>query len=476
MLDDVDYEIPPQKRGRFVVLEGLHGTHTQGILDDLGLIAADLDDLLGPKPKALPADDLVLPLDDNAELGQVTPVVQPQPASDMQPLVPERLVARPPGQPVPGRTQPLSDIRGRLIITGHTGQPVNDRRGAHTTDPNTRQDGEQGETAGQAHQTHQGHRTSPRQGAAPSPPRAHVPAAGAAGRTVPEGPGVIGPEPQPHSALNDPSAAPGHPQSPSRLAVPVGEGGVGAGRGDGDAGDGDTLPVTLREGYDRGLVGDGVEYETVRKARRRTARVIRERFAGDVDAAAAAGWWFPAPCGIREVKPNGERVHEYDPPELDRWWRSRPRGEPDDGVWWVYFMVQGGIGNTRWGSVVKIGYTTDLEDRCRKFGNHFPGARALAAWVEAGMPAGGPGGDIVYLEAFRSRKEARAAESAYHRRWKREFRPVRLDDDPPVGPNTSLMCWPHGGGGNSGREQFWIEGTLAAFMADVCPRGRREAS
>ena len=42
---------PAQKRGRFVVLDGLVGIHTQGILDDNGTIERELDTLLGPRQR-----------------------------------------------------------------------------------------------------------------------------------------------------------------------------------------------------------------------------------------------------------------------------------------------------------------------------------------------------------------------------------------------------------------------------------------
>jgi len=311
--------------------------------------------------------------------------------------------------------------------------------------------------------------------------------------TSPEGPGVMGPDaaastttassppqapwpttpPWPESPENPPPVQP-HPQSLPRSGVPAGAAGVvpggrGGTREDGP-GDGGPAEVTLSEAWESGLVGQGVTLGAVQRARTRSREVVAqfvERALAEgrthqdgEDDALAEGWWFPPIVGTRPAR-GGQVEEEYATMLLPRWWNSRQRAAPDDGEWWVYWLVEGGLGGVRFGATVKIGFTDDLRRRCRELGRHYPGHD-------------GVGGDIVHLERCTSKAAAQRRERQLHRVYKRCHRRVNLDTDPPVHPGTSLMCWPRGGGGKGGRETFWIEDVLAEDMARHCPRRRTE--
>ena len=306
----------------------------------------------------------------------------------------------------------------------------------------------------------------------------------------PEGPGVMGPDaaasstaPPPSGAslhpptrpatTNQPSAPQTHPQSPSRSDVLTGRRGVTAGRAVRTGGDGPSRPgsdpVTLSEAWEAGRIGQGVTLGAVERARTRSREVVAQHVARAVEEgrteeqgieeAMEAGWWFPQVIGTRPARA-GQVQEEYPDEFLWRWWNSRVRAAPDDGEWWVYWLVEGGLGGLRFGCTVKIGYTDDLERRCRELGRHYPGFDGI-------------GGDIVHLERYSSKAAAMKRERTLHRVYKRCYRLVRLHDDPPVLPRTSLMCWPRGnGGGKGGRETFWVEDVLAVDMARHCPRRR----
>jgi hypothetical protein len=211
--------------------------------------------------------------------------------------------------------------------------------------------------------------------------------------------------------------------------------------------------ATLREAWERGLVGVGLTYDTVKRARSRTREAIAQF--DSPGEAEAAGWWFPPVIDTRPA-PGGRREEVCEAAGLVRWWNGRVRAAPEDGEWWVYWMVEGGVGAVSYGAAVKIGYTDDLRVRCRAFGKHWPGADRV-------------GGDIVHLERYPTKAKARAREKQLHDVYRRCHRDPDPYSDPPVPAGTTLMCWPHGGGGRGGRETFYMEGPLAADMARHCP-------
>ena len=511
--DDCEYDIPAEKKGRFVVLEGLVGHVTQGILDADNLIGQELDLLLGPKflddatdgddqdqasegdgPERDPdeashtegddaskkervlAGQLQEPLHGRLPGGDVVGVdstgardglvIEDQPGSDVRlPPMVEGELTGPSRLGVPGRTQTVADVDSHLVTAKSLDQ-TGDKGGCGAHDPiltQVRKDG-QGESAGDARNDggERGQEISPA-GATPWAPQAPIsvaaasPAAGARGAPTPEGSGVMDPEPSRTQPTPNIFAPQTHPQSPSRLGDPgehVSYRQVEWGSGDPEGG---PDPVTLREGWARAQdpslgpwgIGAGLEYESVRTAMKRARRKVE---------AGVAGAWLPERTGTR-VLAGGQKVAEFHAPRLHQWWKSLTRAAPDDGIWWVYFMVQGGLPALRYGVIVKIGWTNDLERRCTDFGNHYPGFD-------------GVGGDLLYLERFPSEAEARAAEKRYHRRWKVE----RTDGRGSAPEGVSLQRYPQGGGGKGGREQFWCEGSLATFMAEHCPTRRAEAS
>ena len=115
----------------------------------------------------------------------------------------------------------------------------------------------------------------------------------------------------------------------------------------------------------------------------------------------------------------------YDATELARWWDRLPRSlanRPKD--WLVYYIVPGGRPAVRVGADVKVGYTGDLEHRCK----------TLAERVE----------HAVKLEHFTSRTDAKARETYLHDRYRHE----RKSSDPNY-------------------EVFTIRGQLARDLADL---------
>jgi hypothetical protein len=452
--DDVEYDLPAEKRGRFVLFRGLEAIHVQGILDDAGLIEAELDDLLGrqvlpaadQEPEAATADRL-----DHVSAGSRLAAPQHDPASDvpLEHRVPVGELAGPAGQWIPGGAEAVGDVRSRLITTSQNGKQTTDDAGlvggAHATILTGVRAGRPGESA--AEPAGEGHTTRPT-GATPLAPQAPpsagstLPAAGARPALSPGDAGVMAAPPQSPENPLDPSAQKPHPPSRSWLGDP---GGVGASSGvNGNGGDPEAGPdpVTLREAHARKLVGVGLEYESVRTRFKRASRAVAE---------GTPGAWVPQVIGVRML-PNGSKVREFDSREVVRWWAQGNKAAPDDGRWWCYFMVQGGLPAVRYGCIVKIGWTNDLERRCADFGNHYPG-------------------DVIYSEQFGSEAEARAAEKRYHRRWT----PETADGRGSAPAGASLRRYPQGGGGKGGREQFWCEGTLADFMAEHAPERRQEA-
>jgi hypothetical protein len=236
----------------------------------------------------------------------------------------------------------------------------------------------------------------------------------------------------------------------TQRSVPAGPGTQGAGQGAETRGDGPHGPevVTLEEAWQRGLVGQGVQFDTVKRARTRARDAIRQF--DDEDAAEAAGWWFP-PVVATGPAPGGREVQYYEAASVVRWWNGRVRQSPDDGEWWVYWLVEGGVEAVTYGGVVKIGYTDGLRQRLSAFGKNWPGADVV-------------GGDIVYLERYPSRSKAMAREAQLHGTYEQYDRDGR--------PGVSLRCYPPNTGGKGGRETFWIEGPLAADMARHCPSRR----
>jgi hypothetical protein len=240
-------------------------------------------------------------------------------------------------------------------------------------------------------------------------------------------------------------------------------GGGARGREDGPSAS-EPSKVTLSEAWEDGKIGVGVQFDTVKRARTRTREHVRQfvqlalddgRTAADgVEDAERAGWWFPEVIDTRPAKGNTvEEVYLED--GVVRWWNGRVRAAPEDGEWWVYWLVEGGVGAVARYVAVKIGYTDDLLVRCRAFGKHYPGTDRV-------------GGDIVHLERYPTKAKARAREQQLHRVYKRCYRDVR----PGVQPGTTLQCWPHGGGGRGGRETFYMEAELAEDMARHCPSRR----
>jgi hypothetical protein len=231
--------------------------------------------------------------------------------------------------------------------------------------------------------------------------------------TVPDDAGVMAASPQPQPTSTDPSPPQTHSPSTSRFSVQrIGVGGMGS---NGGGTIGETVPsggpdaVTLSEAYARGDVGAGVEFESVKRARSRTRR---------------EGRWFPPVVGTRPAAV-GRVEEEYHAPELVRWWASRPRSDQNRAKveWVVYSIVPGGRSAVRVGGDVKVGYTGNIEERCK----------TLAERLE----------HVVKLERFPTKMAAYAREQELHR----EFWRQRKSDDPSY-------------------EVFTIEGPVARYLAD----------
>jgi hypothetical protein len=298
--------------------------------------------------------------------------------------------------------------------------------GGHASHYNTIPVDSKGNQAGQAGEG--GHRISPpARGEDPPSPNGHTPDRAPQPATAPEGPGVMGPEPQPQPppssfppAAGAPGTRPGplpttnslapisHSPSQSRFGVP----GAGNGRY-GEITGGDDVPpgpdlVTLRDAFNRRPEFFGVLYESVRKARRRDRK---------------AGRW-PVQTVIKGNTDDGES-DQYHYPDVLRWWSNRPRSEQNRAKveWVVYSIVPGGRSEVRVGGDVKVGYTGNIEERCK----------TLAERLE----------HVVKLERFPTKTEAYRREQELHR----EFWRQRKSTDPSY-------------------EVFTIEGPVARYLAD----------
>ena len=386
----VAYETPALKRGRFVVLDGLVGIHTQGVLDDASIIESELDQLLGPRAQR--SHDLGVSGNPGVDVVDGEPVLVD-------------------GASPSGLTEGEEPAMGRHGSVGH---PLLTEQGRDTVEDDDEEGDKQDFHTPTISQTLY-------EGKGNMPPDQHIHAPGDP-QVAPVGatpffvsdtslplaarrPGAPPLAPAPINRSVDPQT---HSPSPSRLPVPhVPVGGMGSGGG-GSGGVGGPDPVTLREGYGRGVFG-GVKYGTVETARKRARRERR--------------WWVPV---VATRPARGGMVAElYDVEELRRWWDSLPRSEanrPKD--WLVYYIVPGGRGAVRVGADCKVGFTGDLDHRVGQ----------LAERLE----------HVVKTERFRSRVDAKARETYLHDR----YAAVRKSRDPNY-------------------EVFEIRGQLARDLADL---------
>jgi hypothetical protein len=294
----------------------------------------------------------------------------------------------------------------------------------HTTHDNTIPVDINGKQAGQG-----GHRTSPpARGEDPPSPNGHTPNRAPQPATVPEGTGVMVPEPQPQPppssfppAAGAPGTRPGplpttnsldpqtHSPSQLRFGVPgAGNGGYVEITGGGDVPPGPDL-VTLRDAFNRRPEFFGVQYDSVKRARRRDKK---------------AGRW-PVQTVIKGNTDDGEG-DQYHYPDVLRWWSNRPRSDQNRAKveWVVYSIVPGGRLAVQVGADVKVGYTGNIEERCK----------TLAERLE----------HVVKLERFLTKAEAYAREQELHRKFWRQRKSV----DPSY-------------------EVFVIEGPVADYLADL---------
>jgi FtsK/SpoIIIE family/Meiotically up-regulated gene 113 len=245
--------------------------------------------------------------------------------------------------------------------------------------------------------------------------------------TVPDDAGVMAASPQPQPTSIPPAAgarvhppsgpfattnslAPEtHPPSHSRSYDPrVRVGGMGSGGVDGDVPPGPDL-VTLREAYGRRPEFFGVQYDSVKRARRRDKK---------------AGRW-PVETVVEGNTDDGES-DQYHYPTVLRWWQNRPRSDRNRAKveWVVYSIVPGGPTAVRVGGDVKVGYTGNIEER----------VKTLAERLE----------HVVKLEHFPTKAEAYRREQELHREF---WRQRKHRDDPSY-------------------EVFTIEGPVARYLAD----------
>jgi len=164
----------------------------------------------------------------------------------------------------------------------------------------------------------------------------------------------------------------------------------------------------LRDAYNRRPEFFGVQYDSVKRARRRDKK---------------AGRW-PVETVV-EGNTDDSEADQYHYPAVLRWWSNRPRSDQNRTKveWVVYSIVPGGRSAVRVGADVKVGYTGNIEERCK----------TLAERVE----------HVVKLERFPSKAAAYAREQELHR----EFWRQRKSDDPSY-------------------EVFKIEGPVARYLAE----------